>query len=240
MLAMRHSTTILCLLATAICGLSSIAFGDRQSPTMPQAREEMWWHERHRINIERGKQKADVIWLGDSITQLMDDAHDLYQKFWPDHKMENLGIGGDRIQNLLWRISQGGEVDGLHPQLVIVLIGTNNLAFDNDRQVVAGIDAVIESLRRKLPESNILILGLLPRGQRQDPIRARIMAINKSIAQHADGKVVYFSDGGNCLLQSNGDLIREAMPDQLHPSHRGYELIFSSVKPEIDQLLKSR
>ena len=79
----------------------------------------------------------------------------------------NAGVSGDRTENLLWRL-QNGNLDGPPPALVVMLIGTNDLAYDGPPRspelAAEGIRANLLYLRQRLPDTPILLLGLLPRG----------------------------------------------------------------------------
>ena len=75
--------------------------------------------------IEQSKGVGDVIFLGDSITHGWEG-----QKAWQEHfgsfKPVNLGIGGDQTGHVLWRITDGHELDNLKPKAAVIMIGTNN------------------------------------------------------------------------------------------------------------------
>jgi beta-glucosidase len=49
----------------------------------------------------------------------------------------NIGVGGDKTQNVLWRLDHGG-VDGLEPKVCVLLIGNNNMFFGSSEILVAG------------------------------------------------------------------------------------------------------
>ena len=84
-----------------------------------------------------------------------------------DRDVLNAGVSGDRSENLLWRL-QNGNLAGKPPSLVVMLIGTNDLAYDGKPRSPAlaaeGIRANLLYLRQALPDTPILLLGLLPRG----------------------------------------------------------------------------
>ena len=131
-----------------------------------------WWAERHARIIETVRRHPDVglLLIGDSITQNYEKANppdEDFQPTWkqfyePRHAL-NLGFSGDTTANLLWRLTHG-EIDGLRPQAAIVLIGTNNTghAHQTAEQTEAGIGNVVGTLTQRLPQTRILILGILP------------------------------------------------------------------------------
>ncbi len=69
--------------------------------------------------------KAELIFLGDSITNGWSRQTELWEKSFGKYKPANFGIGGDRTQHVLWRI-ENGELEGIHPKAVVLMIGTNN------------------------------------------------------------------------------------------------------------------
>ena len=93
------------------------------------------WATRHRAIVARNEQvKPDILLLGDSITHFWggepSDARARgpvsYQRYFGAFKVTNIGYGWDRTENVLWRLRHG-EVDGIRPRVVMVMIGTNNM-----------------------------------------------------------------------------------------------------------------
>jgi lysophospholipase L1-like esterase len=207
---------------------------------VPVPRQDPFWQQRYGYNVQEAASQSNtnLLFMGDSITQFMDSAHDLLQALWGMYQPLNLGIAGDRTQNVLWRIECGQELTKLVPRVAVVLIGTNNLGdeHDNSADVVAGITAVVEALHTKLPTTKIVVLGILPRGAPQDPFRAQITAINQKVSGLADNQHIWFADVGSDLLQPDGTISPATMPDGLHPSHQGYDIIFSAISGLINKL----
>src|SRR5205807_777687 len=94
------------------------------------------------VDIAR-KGDVDILLLGDSI---MEGWRNPTAKpgFFPA-KAANFGLGGDQTQHLLWRL-QNGELDGIQPRVVVVLIGTNNTGQDNAGDIAEGFTAVIKTI----------------------------------------------------------------------------------------------
>lgn len=209
--------------------------------TVPATQPEEFWRERHQLNIDRAKQgreKIGLLFLGDSITQNMDGSQDLLDKNWGKYSPTNLGIGGDHTEHLIYRL-QHGEVDGLNPKVAVILIGTNNLWVNSDADIIEGLRAVISTARQKMPHTKLLVLGILPRWEKPDHAdRARITNINKEIAKLVDTRHVWYFDAGPSLVEADGTISDRVMPDFLHPSHKGYDMLFTAIKPQVDQLLK--
>jgi lysophospholipase L1-like esterase len=129
---------------------------------------------RHKVflkRIEESQGVGDVIFLGDSITHGWEG-----QKAWQEHfgpfKPVNLGIGGDQTGHVLWRITEGHELDHLQPKAAVIMIGTNNIGSHTAKQIAGGIQAIVEELKRQKPHIKVLVLGVFPRGSSADAERS--------------------------------------------------------------------
>ncbi len=121
--------------------------------------------------IEQSKGAGDVVFLGDSITHGWEG-----QKAWQEHfgsfHPVNLGIGGDQTGHVLWRITDGRELENLKPKAAVLMIGTNNTGAHTAEQIAGGIKAIVEELRRQKPDIKVLVLGVFPRGSGTDAERS--------------------------------------------------------------------
>jgi beta-glucosidase len=184
---------------------------------------------------------VQLVFLGDSITDgwRKGEQFKMQQERWGKYNFLNLGIGGDRTEHVLWRLDQG-EVDGLKPKAVMLMIGTNNLGKkQSPEDTILGVTAVVNELREKLPDSKILLLGIFPRGNKaDDPFRAQIKQVNEAIAKLDDGQHVKYLDIGDKFLAPDGELTKEIMPDYLHPNAKGYQIWADAVEPSLDEILK--
>mmetsp|Transcript_23563 Transcript_23563/g.26860 ORF Transcript_23563/g.26860 Transcript_23563/m.26860 type:complete len:309 (-) Transcript_23563:194-1120(-) len=90
-----------------------------------------------------------------------------------------LGIAGDRINNLLWRITNGNELpQELYARVFWIVIGTNDLSAGCSEEIVlVGIINIIQTLRKLRPDSIIVINGLLPRTDRTS---GKLVGVNSS------------------------------------------------------------
>ena len=102
------------------------------APTRTPSRRTRNWLEKAR----RGR--IDVYFAGDSITRRWGatDYPDLLahwtQQFF-GWNAANFGWGGDTTQNILWRL-HNGELDDVHPKVIVLLAGTNNVGSVTDRR----------------------------------------------------------------------------------------------------------
>lgn len=239
----RQTVVMLSLLA-----LAPLAPSSAQEPTktansavVPVSREgEKWWADRQAAVNERVKKgNADLLYIGDSITQGWEGpGKNVWEKFYASRRAVNLGFSGDRTQHVLWRLDHG-NVDGLHPRAAVLMIGTNN-SNGNDNtaeEITEGVTAIVKSLRAKLPETKILLLAVFPRGEKPNPQREKIDAVNRNISRLADGQHVYYMDIGPKFLTPDGTLTKEIMPDFLHPNEKGYAIWAEAIESKLRELL---
>ncbi len=198
------------------------------------------WMRRHESFNNRVKQgNVDLLIIGDSITQGWEGpGKDVWSKYYKDRNAVNLGISGDQTQHVLWRL-ENGNIDGISPKLAMLMIGTNNA---NNKQtseeVAAGVKAIVEKLREKLPQTKILVLAIFPRGaDDQDTKRQTNMKANEIISKLADDKMVFYLDINDKFLDSDRKLSKDIMPDLLHPNTKGYEIWAEAVEPTIAKLM---
>lgn len=198
----------------------------------------MEWCERFQKNLaEPARDGAQLVFMGDSITQGWTEvAPDVWSQAFGSIKPLRLGIGGDRTQNLLWRMDQG-ELTGLNPRVLVLLIGINNVnAGDSSEAILKGMETVIDRIHQRLPGTHILVLGLLPSGESaDDPLRARIQGINERLAKVQREQLSY-ADIGAVFLQPDGRVNAELMPDFLHPGAKGYRVFAKALAPHLEKL----
>jgi lysophospholipase L1-like esterase len=131
-------------------------------------------------------------------------------------------------------------LEGIHPKLAVLMIGTNNLGNNTVEQIAEGITAIVHEIHKQQPQTKLLLLGIFPRSQKaSDPIRDKIKDINKIIAKLDDGgKTVRYLDIGDKFLDKGGNLPKEIMPDYLHLSKAGYKIWAEAIQPTVDELLR--
>ena len=196
------------------------------------------FHERFVAEAKEGG--IDILFIGDSITQYWGDPSrglSVWRREFGSMKAANFGINGDRIQNVLWRL-QNGEGQGFSPKLVVLLLGTNNTVPRNTAaEVIEGLAAVVAELKKDFPQAKVLLLGILPRGAKDDPKRAQIAEINRALAKWEEPGRLRFMDIGSKFLDALGEISPDIMPDLLHPNLKGYEIFAEAIRDPIRQML---
>ncbi len=210
------------------------------------------WYARHDSKKKMAWEKRyDVIFIGDSITHLFEGDPNIPgrgEKVWNREystvEVLNLGFGWDRTQNVLWRLNNG-EFTHQQPKMVVLNIGTNNLTGTENAmessvpEIFAGIRAICEKIHRVSPRTMILLMGIFPRGRKDESFRQRIKALNRLLeAYAAQSDRIRFMDIGKKFLNEEGDIVAELMPDLVHPSEKGYNIWAEAIKPVFQEIAK--
>jgi lysophospholipase L1-like esterase len=226
----------LTLAALAVLAANSAELTTTQ-PVAAKTNGEKWWRgncERIMADIKKMEGKIDVAFVGDSITARW--KGESWDKHWGSYRAVNMGIGGDRTQNVLWRL-QNGQLDGYKARLFVLMIGTNNTDKKTDpADIAAGIKAIIELIKTKQPQAKILLLGIFPRGEKPNPGREKIKAVNDLISKY-EGGVVHYMDIGAKFLEPDGTINQEVMKDFLHLGSKGYDIWAEAIGSKVKELL---
>ncbi len=221
------------------------------TPTLPDA-----WGQLHESMVADAKARADkiqIVLLGDSITRRWTTGagKPIYEKRYAPLGAINLGISSDGTQHVLWRL-QHGVLDALHPKMVLLLIGTNNLS-EEPEAVAYGVWSIVNQIRTTHPETRVLVEAIFPRtvlpnfvSKGTGPATTgpasygpKIPLVNQLLAKLDDGKMVRFIDFGAKFLKSDGSFDYDNFPDGTHPEKPGpFEIWADSVQPFVDEWLK--
>ena len=202
-----------------------------------------WWMPRHKEKLEglKAQEKVDLLMIGDSITHGWENpgGQKTWDKYYARRSAFNIGFSGDRTENVLWRF-ENGEIDGIAPKLAIIMIGTNNAGHRQEKSehTAAGVKAIVEQLRKRLPKTKVLLLAIFPRGsQADDKLRKLNDGTNAIIAKCADDKHVFYLNIADTFLDDDGRLPNSIMPDFLHPNAEGYRLWAEAMEPTVKRLM---
>ena len=219
-----------------------------------------WWRIRHEEKLSEVRaRRVDLLWIGDSITQdwerrgppAWQDFAPVWQRFYGDRNAVNLGFKGDNTGHLLWRL-RNGEIDGITPGAAVLLIGANNLGRVrwSAPQTVAGIAAVLAELRRRLPGTPVLLLGLLP-SVRSDWVTRTTAEVNRELAaRYGGGQApgVTYVDVSALYLLPDGRVDRTQFYDDqltppeppLHPTAQAHERLAEAIEPMLARMMGDR
>ena len=256
---MKFPRIPLLLLAT----LTLAAAGPERAPHPPLAAVPIsrmstgWWHARFdekQKELSRGP--VELVFYGDSITEdwehrgppAWNDFAPAWQHFYGDRNAVNLGFKGDATSHLLWRIEHG-EADGIHPRAAVVLIGANNfgLAHWSAADTMTGIATVIAELHRRLPQTKLLLLGVLP-SIRSPWVTEQTASVNRLLATHDWGgaPVTYVDLSSLFLRDGRVDPAKFLDPNltppdpPLHPTAETQAKIAAAIEPTLAAMLGDR
>ena len=180
---------------------------------------------------------AQMLFLGDSLVQGW--APLIFEHFYGDRAALNYGVSGDTTQSLLWRLARLPLGGTLRPRLAVVLVGTNNTAAGSRPEDTAlGIAEVVRTIRRRSPQTRVLLVGLLPRGGLPtEPMRVANERVNALVAGCADGQTVFYTAPGSMVVDRAGRLSDQVAYDYLHLTWLGYGILSAALEPQIRRLL---
>lgn len=225
-------TVLVCLVMGAFAGFAvrpsvSRIVHPHPSPTTPDLTIPVEPDNPHRhLAFLRSKPAGSVstLWLGDSIAEGWRDSPDLWKKYFPNSL--NHGVSWDRVEHTHWRVING-ELGSVKPHLIVLLIGTNNLSRgDSAGATFTGIQSLVATLRGRLPESQIVVLGILPRTPYS--LMPSVRALNARLAELAGDKVRFIDiDRLFTLPDDQPDPL--LLSDGVHPSPDGYEVLGQAI-----------
>ncbi len=181
-----------------------------------------------------------VIFLGDSITDYWKLAD-----YFPGKPYINRGIDGQTTPEMLVRFRQ--DVIELHPKVIVVLAGTNDIAGVTGRTLNEDIEANYASMAELARAHNIRVVfaSLLPvHNYTHDASesfalrpRDRILALNTWLKNYCDKNRYVYLDYFSALVDERGMLKRDLSDDGLHPTDAGYKIMASLAEKSIQKAL---
>jgi lysophospholipase L1-like esterase len=196
------------------------------------------------LMAKRTQGKIAVYFMGDSITRRWGASDRQYAELlanWNENfkgwNAADFGWGGDKTQNMLWRLKQG-ELDGVNPKVIVLMAGTNNvgnLSPTDDTgmraaETVRGVAAVLKELRARAPKATIVLMGITPRNDNVK-VMPIIFAANRGIAKLADGHRICYLNINARLVDGRGVLLPGMTGDGLHLTVKAYQLWADALKP---------
>ena len=252
---MRKVNAIGPLLVVTLC----VTMVSAQNGSQPVPRADENSRVAHGQLLEKARRGGiDVYFEGDSITRRWGTSDAAYRVFF-DHwtrtffgwNAANFGWGGDTVQNILWRLADG-ELDGVHPKVIVLMAGTNNVgAMPREgvdgavvEQVSNGMSAVLDVMQRKAPDATVILMGITPRIDSRGgaSVMPTIDAINDGYAKLAGsaarsrGRIRYLNINAQ-LARADGTPREGVTVDGLHLSLAGYQVWADALKPILTELL---
>jgi platelet-activating factor acetylhydrolase IB subunit beta/gamma len=192
-------------------------------------------HEAHVKTVQANQGPIDVLLVGDSITIQWGES---WKKHFPELKAVNIGIGGDKTQNVLWRLDHGG-VEGLQPKAIVLMIGNNNMFFTPETGIEAaalGIQMCVKNLREKFPPAAIIVAKILPAHTPGNRFYEDIKKTNAALDPlklDSDPNVKVL-DIWSDFTHADGTLKKDLFTaDNIHLSAAGYAVYAERLKPHL-------
>ncbi|MGW8370405.1 MAG: GDSL-type esterase/lipase family protein, partial [Gammaproteobacteria bacterium] len=188
--------------------------------------------------------QIDLYFVGDSITRRWGalDYPDLlthWNESFFGWNAANFAWGGDRTENILWRL-HNGELDNVAPEVIVIQAGTNNIGgrpggVAKVEAITAGIAAIVDRCRAQAPDAAIVLTGIFPRSEPE--VVTEIEQINANLAMIAQQEGIRFLNINDELAAADGRLREGVTSDGLHLSRAGYEIWARRLQPILIELM---
>jgi lysophospholipase L1-like esterase len=230
-------------LAQAVLPLPSTGPADRAAPRTDQ--NSMIAHAQLLEKARAGG--IDVYFVGDSITRRWGatDYPELlahWRQSFFGWNAGNFGWGGDRTENILWRLEHG-ELDGVNPKVIVIQAGTNNIGrqpggLAKVAEITRGLTAILDICRQQAPRATVILTAIFPRNDNM-AVMPEIDQVNANLARLANGRDVRYLNVNDRLADKDGRLLPGMMNerDKLHPTIPGYQVWADGLKPIFAELL---
>jgi len=237
------------LVCTALLAVGTLLQAQNRAPAdLPAPRADENSKVAHQQLLEKAaKGGIDLYFVGDSIARRWGatDYPELLAN-WKENffgwNAADFGWGADRTENILWRL-ENGELDDVHPRVIVILAGTNNIGATPGgaakiAEITRGVAGIVQVCRQKAPAATIIVTALFPRNDNM-AVMTEIDAVNENLARIADGRIVRYLNVNDKLADKDGRLLDGMMSprDKLHPTLKGYQVWADGLKPILRELL---
>ena len=231
------------------------------STTMPSEVLDGYWNsEFQRVNREvAAAQNSRLVFFGDSITWSWSlgpaTGRELWEHHFADFKPINMGNSGDITPVMLHRVTRGNLAfpDGRHPKVAVLLCGINNFGVTQSaggkekwelgadcppEDIANGQRAIAQVFRRKLPQTRLIMMALLPVADHAKWKRCqKVNALQAAVIR--DSTEVAFIDLQDRFLLADGSINKSLFTDGLHLSAEGYQVWAKGIASKIDEFMKA-
>jgi len=195
------------------------------------------------------KSEARVVFMGDSITDSWQNPR--FGGFFPGKPYVDRGISGQTTPQMLIRFRP--DVIALHPKVVVILAGTNDIAGNTGPMTLETIQDNLISMAELARANSIKVVfaSILPvsdydqregkpivRTTQRPP--EKIKAINEWMKTYATNNKLTYLDYYSAMVDDKGFLRDELSEDGLHPNAKGYEIMAPLAEAAIARALKGK
>ena len=185
--------------------------------------------------------EPSVVFLGDSITDLWGQNR---PDFFTSHNYACRGIGAQSTANMLARFQN--DVVNLHPKVVVILCGTNDVAENNGPIKLTNVVNEIKSMCEIARAHGIIpvLCSVTPCNHffwREDMKPGEtIIELNKLIRDYATAAGIVYCDYHSQMTLPDGSLPEEYSEDGCHPIDKGYEKMESIIVPVLENIFANK
>jgi lysophospholipase L1-like esterase len=184
-----------------------------------------------------------VVFFGDSITDIWK-----LEDYFPGKPYINRGIGGQTTPQMLVRFRQ--DVIDLHPKVVVILAGTNDIAGNTGPMRNEDIEADLASMAElaRVHSIHVVLASVLPVHNYTDKSKdffaqrpmSRILEVNEWIKKHCEENKVVYLDYFSALVDDKGMLKKDLADDGLHPNAAGFKIMAPLAEAAIAKAVGGR
>ncbi len=235
------------------------------SITVPEEIKDAYWLRIGMDSIMRVNQAvarsdtAEIVFFGDSITWHWSlgggKGQAVWQEAYAQYNPINMGNSGDITPVMLYRVTHGNLdfASKQPPKVAVLLCGTNNFVVNQSdggkvkwdlgadcppEDVAAGARAIAQVLRRRLPRTRVIMLGILPVANQVKWAKCqKANAFNAAFACNND-EVLYL-DLQEKFLMPDGSINKKLFTDGTHLTEEGYRTWANSIEPLVSDMMKA-
>jgi lysophospholipase L1-like esterase len=175
--------------------------------------------------------------LGDDVPVVV--VGDSFGHRWPDEDLRSalggrptkLAVGGDRLENTTWMVSQIRP--GLHPKAVLIVSGTNNVNHDAACEFDRRLDALLAAVREKFPKTRVYEMNITPKGHGLRAFLPQVRAANAYMREADAAHGIVYVDAFTALAEAcaaqSGPECPLIEPDRLHPTPEGFKPLTTAL-----------
>jgi lysophospholipase L1-like esterase len=222
--------------------------------------DDYWNSEYQRVNREvAAAQNTRLVFFGDSMTWCWSLGDLTGQAVWNENYSQynpiNMGNSGDITPVMLYRVNHGNLdfASGRQPKVAVLLCGINNFGVSQSAggreqwhlgtncppaDIANGRRAIAQVFRRRLPETRVIMMALLPVADEGKRAKSRqVNAINAALSRN-DNEVVYV-DLQDKFLLPDGSINRQLFTDGTHLTPEGYRVWAKGIEPLVLKFMEA-
>ncbi len=183
-----------------------------------------------------------VVFFGDSITDIWH-----LDEYFPGKPYLNRGIGGQTTPQMLVRFRQ--DVIELHPKLVVILAGTNDIAGNTGPMRLEDIEANFASMAElaRAHDVKVIYSSVLPVHNYTEKAKdffaqrspEKILELNRWLKNYCETNHLMYLDYFSAMVDDKGLMKKELADDGLHPNAAGFKIMAPMAEAAIEVKLKT-